>query len=125
MSRSLDWNIFLSVPLITGHILAIGMKGVMSPRFQLLRAKHSLGPSAQKQETMNAFKAYKACVPIAWSPNLYITLVRAFLEPGDFTGVKRLVVIETEEMYKARKEKEASHRLYVPFGCGPLSNQCN
>ncbi|XAR59237.1 hypothetical protein NMG60_11014961 [Bertholletia excelsa] len=81
---------------------------------------------------MNAFKAYKACVPIAWSPNLYITLVRGI--PGtrrlhrrtlEVVGlrkcnrtvmrrntptVKRLVVIETEEIYKARKEKEASHR---------------
>lgn len=31
-------------------------------------------------EDMNAFKAYKACVPIAYSPNLYITLVRGI--PG-------------------------------------------
>lgn len=29
---------------------------------------------------MNAYKAYKACAPIAWSPNLYITLVRGI--PG-------------------------------------------
>jgi len=29
---------------------------------------------------MNAFKAYKSCVPIAYSPNLYITLVRGI--PG-------------------------------------------
>lgn len=29
---------------------------------------------------MNAFKAFKANVPIAWSPNLYITLVRGI--PG-------------------------------------------
>ncbi|XAR59238.1 hypothetical protein NMG60_11014962 [Bertholletia excelsa] len=94
---------------------------------------------------MNAFKAYKACVPIAWSPNLYITLVRGIpgtrrlhrrtLEGlrlrkcnrtvmrwntptvrGMLRQVKRLVVIETEEMYKARKEKEASHRAL----CSPL-----
>ncbi|XAR59236.1 hypothetical protein NMG60_11014960 [Bertholletia excelsa] len=87
---------------------------------------------------MNAFKAYKACVPVAWSPNLYITLVRGIprtrrlhrrtLEAlrvrkcnltvmrwntptvrGMLQQVKRLVVIETEEMYKARKEKEPSH----------------
>ncbi|KAF7815313.1 50S ribosomal protein L30-like isoform X3 [Senna tora] len=88
---------------------------------------------------MNAFKAYKACVPIAWSPNLYITLVRGIpgtrrlhrrtLEAlrlgkcnrtvmrwntptvrGMLQQVKRLVVVETEEMYKARKLKEADHR---------------
>ncbi|XP_076946476.1 uncharacterized protein LOC143618000 [Bidens hawaiensis] len=88
---------------------------------------------------MSAFKAYKACVPIAWSPNLYITLVRGIpgtrrlhrrtLEAlrlgkcnrtvmrwntptvrGMLQQVKRLVVIETEEMFKARKEKEAKHR---------------
>ncbi|KAJ7964808.1 50S ribosomal protein L30 [Quillaja saponaria] len=88
---------------------------------------------------MNAFQAYKACVPIAWSPNLYITLVRGIpgtrrlhrrtLEAlrlrkcnrtvmrwntptvrGMLQQVKRLVVIETEEMYKARKQKEASHQ---------------
>lgn len=29
---------------------------------------------------MNAFKAYKACVPVEWSSNLYITLVRGI--PG-------------------------------------------
>ncbi|PWA29402.1 hypothetical protein CTI12_AA626870 [Artemisia annua] len=29
---------------------------------------------------MNAYKAYKACAPISWSPNLYITLVRGI--PG-------------------------------------------
>ncbi|WOG98834.1 hypothetical protein DCAR_0418179 [Daucus carota subsp. sativus] len=87
---------------------------------------------------LNAFKAYKACVPIAWSPNLYITLVRGIpgtrrlhrrtLEAlrlrkcnrtvmrwntptvrGMLQQVKRLVVIETEEMYKARKQKDADH----------------
>ncbi|PRQ38911.1 hypothetical protein RchiOBHm_Chr4g0419171 [Rosa chinensis] len=51
---------------------------------------------------MNAFKAFKTNVPIAWSPNLYITLV------------KRLVVVETEEMHKARKQKEADHRAPRP-----------
>jgi len=35
---------------------------------------------AEKGKSMNAFKAYKACTPIAWSPNLYITLVRGI--PG-------------------------------------------
>ncbi|CAK9161406.1 unnamed protein product [Ilex paraguariensis] len=92
---------------------------------------------------MNAFKAYKACVPVAWSHNLYITLVRGIpgtrrlhrrtLEAlrltkcnrtvmrwntptvrGMLQQVKRLVVIETEEMYKARKQKEASHRALRP-----------
>ncbi|XP_076884271.1 uncharacterized protein LOC143533333 [Bidens hawaiensis] len=92
---------------------------------------------------MNAYKAYKACVPIAWSPNLYITLVRGIpgtrrlhrrtLEAlrlgkcnrtvmrwntptvrGMLQQVKRLVVIETEEMFKARKEKEANHRAIRP-----------
>ncbi|KAJ9172213.1 hypothetical protein P3X46_015478 [Hevea brasiliensis] len=58
---------------------------------------------------MNAFKAFKAQVPIAWSPNLYITLVRGIPGKGYSTGVKRLVVIETEEMCKARKQNEASH----------------
>ncbi|KAF9610330.1 hypothetical protein IFM89_022000 [Coptis chinensis] len=88
---------------------------------------------------MNAFKAFKACVPIAWSPHIYITLVRGM--PGtrklhrrtlealrlrkcnrtvmrwntycqrDATAglksiaVKRLVVIEAEEMFKAHKTK--------------------
>ncbi|KAF2284894.1 hypothetical protein GH714_032070 [Hevea brasiliensis] len=85
---------------------------------------------------MNAFKAQ---VPIAWSPNLYITLVRGIpgtrrlhrrtLEAlrlrkcnrtvtrwntptvrGMLQQVKRLVVIETEEMYKARKQNEANHQ---------------
>ncbi|KAK4792635.1 hypothetical protein SAY86_023070 [Trapa natans] len=92
---------------------------------------------------MNAFKAYKACVPITWSPNLYITLVRGIpgtrrlhrrtLEAlclgkcnrtvvrsntpsirGMLQQVKRLVVIETEEMYKARKEKDANQRALRP-----------
>ncbi|XLS64109.1 hypothetical protein HN51_024083 [Arachis hypogaea] len=92
---------------------------------------------------MNAFKAYKACVPIAWSPNIYITLVRGIpgtrrlhrrtLEAlrlrkcnrtvmrwntptvrGMLQQVKRLVVIETEEMYKARKQKEEAHHALRP-----------
>lgn len=132
---------------------------------------------------MNVFKAYKACVPIAWSPNLYITLVRGIpgtrrlhrrtlealrlrkcnrtvmrwntptvrgmlqqvvfcpnylhLSPAigpscsnsncwvaneHLRQVKRLVVIETEEMYKARKEKEANHKaLRPPLVIGHLS----
>ncbi|GLT83591.1 hypothetical protein SLE2022_018700 [Rubroshorea leprosula] len=92
---------------------------------------------------MSAFKAFKACVPIEWSPNLYITLVRGMpgtrrlhrrtLEAlrlrkcnrtvmrwntptvrGMLQQVKRLVVVETEEMYKARKENETNHRALRP-----------
>ncbi|KAB1209921.1 50S ribosomal protein L30 [Morella rubra] len=92
---------------------------------------------------MNAYKAYKACAPIAWSPNLYITLVRGIpgtrklhrrtLEAlrlrkcnrtvmrwntptvrGMLQQVKRLVAIETEEMYNARKRKEANHCALRP-----------
>ncbi|XP_028771550.1 uncharacterized protein LOC114741353 [Neltuma alba] len=92
---------------------------------------------------MDAFKAFKACVPVAWSPKLYITLVRGIpgtrrlhrrtLEAlclrkcnrtvvrqnnpsirGMLQQVKRLVVVETEEMYKARKQKEANHKALRP-----------
>nr|XP_043626523.1 50S ribosomal protein L30-like [Erigeron canadensis]XP_043626524.1 50S ribosomal protein L30-like [Erigeron canadensis] len=92
---------------------------------------------------MNAYKAYKACAPIAWSPNLYITLVRGIpgtrklhrrtLEAlrlgkcnrtvmrwntptvrGMLQQVKRLVVVETEEMFKARKEKQANQSALRP-----------
>ncbi|KAK6149352.1 hypothetical protein DH2020_016877 [Rehmannia glutinosa] len=92
---------------------------------------------------MSAFNAFKANVPVPWSPNLYITLVRGI--PGTrrllrrtlealrltkcnrnvirwnmptFRGmlqqVKRLLAIETEEMYNARKLKEANHRALRP-----------
>ncbi|CAA0813986.1 ribosomal protein L30 family protein [Striga hermonthica] len=92
---------------------------------------------------MSAFRAFKANVPVAWSPNLYITLVRGIpgtrrlhrrtLEAlrltkcnrtvthtntpslrGMLQQVKRLVVVETEEMYDARKEKEAKDRALRP-----------
>ncbi|XP_022971140.1 uncharacterized protein LOC111469902 [Cucurbita maxima] len=92
---------------------------------------------------MNAFKAFKANVPIAWSPNLYITLVRGIpgtrrlhrrtLEAlrlrkcnrtvmrwntptvrGMLQQVKRLVVVETEEMFKARKQKMEQHKALRP-----------
>ncbi|XP_016502795.2 uncharacterized protein LOC107820945 [Nicotiana tabacum] len=92
---------------------------------------------------MSAYNAFKACVPVAWSPNLYITLVRGIpgtrrlhrrtLEAlrlrkcnrtvmrwntptvrGMLQQVKRLVVIETEEMYKARKENVANHKALRP-----------
>ncbi|KAK4386948.1 Aspartate carbamoyltransferase 1, chloroplastic [Sesamum angolense] len=92
---------------------------------------------------MSAFNAFKANVPVAWSSNLYITLVRGIpgtrrlhrrtLEAlrltkcnrtvmrwntptvrGMLQQVKRLVVVETEEMYNARKQKEANHRALRP-----------
>ncbi|GFQ05107.1 50S ribosomal protein l30 [Phtheirospermum japonicum] len=92
---------------------------------------------------MSAFRAFKANVPVAWSPNLYITLVRGIpgtrrlhrrtLEAlrltkcnrtvmrwntptvrGMIQQVKRLVVVETEEMYNARKQKDANHKALRP-----------
>ncbi|KAL5703953.1 hypothetical protein ACHQM5_022443 [Ranunculus cassubicifolius] len=92
---------------------------------------------------MDAFKAFKAVAPIAWSPHLYITLVRGIpgtrqlhrrtLEAlrlrkcnrtvmrwntptvrGMIQQVKRLVVVETEEMFMARKQKEATHKALRP-----------
>ncbi|CAO2820112.1 uncharacterized protein LOC130804747 [Amaranthus tricolor] len=92
---------------------------------------------------MSAYKAFKAQVPIAFSNNLYITLVRGMpgtrklhrrtlealrlgkcnrtvVKPntptvrGMLQQVKRLVVVETEEMYKARKENEEKHRALRP-----------
>ncbi|KAH0717563.1 hypothetical protein KY290_014152 [Solanum tuberosum] len=98
---------------------------------------------AVKQEDMSAYNAFKACAPVAWSPNLYITLVRGIpgtrrlhrrtLEAlrlgkcnrtvmrwntptvrGMIQQVKRLVVVETEEMYNARKEKLANQKALRP-----------
>uniref|UniRef100_A0A7N0RJ25 Large ribosomal subunit protein uL30m n=1 Tax=Kalanchoe fedtschenkoi TaxID=63787 RepID=A0A7N0RJ25_KALFE len=92
---------------------------------------------------MNAFKAFKAAVPIEWSPHLYITLVRGMpgtrklhrrtLEAlrlrkcnrtvmrwntptvrGMLQQVKRLVAIETEAMFMARKKNLAEHRAVRP-----------
>ncbi|XP_058088242.1 uncharacterized protein LOC131235122 [Magnolia sinica] len=101
---------------------------------------------------MNAFKAFKACVPIEWSPQLYITLVRGLpgtrrlhrrtLEAmrlrrcnrtvihrntpslrGMLQQVKRLIVIETEAMYNARKQNAADHRaLRSPIVVNHLSS---
>ncbi|KAL9273342.1 Large ribosomal subunit protein uL30-like protein [Drosera capensis] len=111
---------------------------------QLRGGSHPTGsvkPSTKKD--MNAFKAFKAQAPIAWSSNLHITLVRGMpgtrkvhrriLEllrlrkcnrtvmrsntptiRGMLQQVKRLVVIETEEMHNARKENEAKHRALRP-----------
>ncbi|XP_027172680.1 uncharacterized protein LOC113772294 [Coffea eugenioides] len=92
---------------------------------------------------MSAYKAFKACVPIEWSDKLYITLVRGMpgtrelhrrtLEAlhlrkcnrtvvrkntptvrGMLQQVKRLVAIETKEMYEARKQREANQRALCP-----------
>ena len=91
----------------------------------------------------SAFNAFKSRVPVAWSPRLYITLVRGLpgtrrlhrrtLEAmrlrrchrtvehrttpsllGMLTQVKRLVAVETEEMYNARKQAEAERRALRP-----------
>ncbi|PAN37306.1 hypothetical protein PAHAL_7G056100 [Panicum hallii] len=91
----------------------------------------------------SAFNAFKSRVPIAWSPRLYITLVRGLpgtrrlhrrtLEAmrlrrchrtvehrttpsllGMLTQVKRLVVVETEEMYNARRQAEEERRAPRP-----------
>ncbi|KAJ4848997.1 hypothetical protein Tsubulata_041274, partial [Turnera subulata] len=96
-----------------------------------------------KFEDMNAFKAFKSLVPIEWSPRLYITLVRGIpgtrrlhrrtLEAlrlrkcnrtvmrwntptvrGQLQQVKRLVAIETEEMYLARKQNREAHLAVRP-----------
>ncbi|KAI9072867.1 hypothetical protein K1719_045163 [Acacia pycnantha] len=37
---------------------------------------------------------------------------KAWKNDSDF--VKRLIVVETEEMYKARKQKEANHKAMRP-----------
>ncbi|KAG6432774.1 hypothetical protein SASPL_104361 [Salvia splendens] len=92
---------------------------------------------------MSAYNAFKANVPVAWSRNVYITLVRGIpgtrklhrrtLEAlrltkcnrtlmrwntptvrGMIQQVKRLVVVETEEMYNARKQKDANHQALRP-----------
>ncbi|KAK1396123.1 Ribosomal protein L30, bacterial-type [Heracleum sosnowskyi] len=125
-------------------LVLVCLKPSLSPKFN--KTTISTSTSVQVKETnnmLNAFKAYKACVPIAWSPNLYITLVRGIpgtrrlhrrtLEAlrlrkcnrtvmrwntptvrGMLQQVKRLVVIETEEMYKARKQKIADHQAIRP-----------
>nr|XP_034605473.1 uncharacterized protein LOC117865391 isoform X2 [Setaria viridis] len=98
----------------------------------------------------SAFNALKSRVPVAWSPRLYITLVRGL--PGTrrlhrrtleamrlrrchrtvehrttpsllrmLTQVKRLVVVETEEMYNARRQAEEERRAPRPplvISCG-------
>ncbi|PQQ04833.1 uncharacterized protein Pyn_35177 [Prunus yedoensis var. nudiflora] len=46
----------------------------------VITGNNSVENTVEVGEEMNAFKAFKASVPIAWSPNLYITLVRGI--PG-------------------------------------------
>ncbi|KAF8724983.1 hypothetical protein HU200_020707 [Digitaria exilis] len=94
----------------------------------------------------SAFNAFKSRVPVEWSPRLYITLVRGLpgtrrlhrrtLEAmrlrrchrtvehrttpsllGMLTQVKRLVVVETEEMYNARRQAEEERRAPRPPLC--------
>ncbi|XP_078166865.1 ribosomal protein L30 family protein [Carex rostrata] len=91
----------------------------------------------------SAFNAFKAKVPVERSKNLYITLVRGLpgtrqlhrrtLEAmrlrrchrtvvhrttpsllGMLNQVKRLVVVETEEMYNARKQQQEQHKALRP-----------
>ncbi|XP_072989358.1 uncharacterized protein [Typha latifolia] len=91
----------------------------------------------------SAFNAFKARASIAWSPRLYITLVRGLpgtrqlhrrtLEAmrlrrcnrtvvhrttpsllGMLNQVKRLVAVETEEMYNTRKKQDEEHRALRP-----------
>ncbi|KAL3749024.1 hypothetical protein ACJRO7_010160 [Eucalyptus globulus] len=61
---------------------------------------------------MNAFKTHKACLPIPWSPNLYITLVRSI--PGTRRphqwNIPTVRGMLRQEMFKACKEEEANHR---------------
>ncbi|KAH0448650.1 hypothetical protein M5K25_026755 [Dendrobium thyrsiflorum] len=91
----------------------------------------------------SAFNAFKARVPVAWSPRLFITLVRGL--PGTrklhrrtlaamrlrrcnrtvihrttpsllgmLNQVKRLVVVETEEMHNTRKQEEVERTALRP-----------
>ncbi|KAJ8505206.1 hypothetical protein OPV22_006092 [Ensete ventricosum] len=91
----------------------------------------------------SAFNAFKARVPIEWSPRLYITLVRGLpgtrrlhrrtldamrlrrchrtvAHPntpsllGMINQVKRLVVVETEAMFNARKQQQEEQRALRP-----------
>ena len=62
---------------------------------------------------MDAFKAFKACVPIAWSPNLYITLVRGI------PGTRRLHR-RTLEALRLRKCNRTVMRWNTPTVRGML-----
>ncbi|PHT89811.1 hypothetical protein T459_04924 [Capsicum annuum] len=130
------WKLWM---LVFGCVLVWGLYALSLIR-DLVRHRKA---EAVKQEEMSAYNAFKACVPVAWSPNLYITLVRGIpgtrrlhrrtLEAlrlgkcnrtvmrwntptvrGMLQQVKRLVVVETEEMYKARMEKIANHKALRP-----------
>ncbi|KAH9321121.1 hypothetical protein KI387_015760, partial [Taxus chinensis] len=92
---------------------------------------------------MGVYNGTKAAAPIAWSARLFITLVRGLpgtrklhrrtLQAiglrkchhtvvkdntssirGMISQVKRLVAVETEEMYRARKQREGSLRALRP-----------
>ncbi|CAG7883946.1 unnamed protein product [Brassica rapa] len=103
---------------------------------------------------MSGFRAFKAQVPIQWSESLYITLVRGLpgtrklhrrtLEAmglrrchrtvlhsntSSIRGmiqqqVKRMVVVEPEEMFKARKEA-SQPQSSPPSVCCQSFNPCN
>ncbi|KAF0900251.1 hypothetical protein E2562_029761 [Oryza meyeriana var. granulata] len=91
----------------------------------------------------SAFNAFKSRVVVAWSPKLYVTMVRGLLGTrrlhrhtleamrlhrchrtvqhrttpsllGMLTQVKRLVVVKTEEMYAARRQAEEDRRAPRP-----------
>ena len=62
---------------------------------------------------MDAFKAFKACVPVAWSPNLYITLVRGI------PGTRRLHR-RTLEALRLRKCNRTVMRWNTPTVRGML-----
>lgn len=62
---------------------------------------------------MNAFKAFKANVPIAWSPNLYVTLVRGI------PGTRRLHR-RTLEALRLRKCNRTVMRWNTPTVRGML-----
>ncbi|KAK8962213.1 hypothetical protein KSP40_PGU000622 [Platanthera guangdongensis] len=76
----------------------------------------------------NTFNAFKARVPVTWSPRLFITLVCGLpgtrkLHRRTLTAmrlrcckhtVKRLVVVETEEMHNARKQEKKQRSALRP-----------
>jgi ribosomal protein L30 len=66
-----------------------------------------------KRENMNAFKAFKAQVPIAWSPHLYITLVRGI------PGTRRLHR-RTLEALRLHKCNRTVMRWNTPTAMGML-----
>ncbi|XP_078440636.1 ribosomal protein L30 family protein [Wolffia australiana] len=134
--------------MITGDLSPVPSTSTINPSTEIQSRRSTQGKRSAKSitpQTMSAFNAFKACVPIEWSPRLYITLVRGLpgtrrlhrrtLEAmrlrrcnrtvshrntpsllGMLTQVKRLIVVETEVMYNARKEKiEAQKALRPPI----------